>query len=450
MLTVSVTDNAADTRYVSSVSFGALKAGSMPATRLLTISNSSDTAVTVTLSVTPQAPAKLVPVVSPAPIVVPAGRSASVSMLLSGAVPEPGAYSGVINIQGGNVPLRVPYLYFVSDGKPANWLQSSVEASLAGAPVTLWVKLMDRYGVPVPNTAIHWITDSAKSSLPTDYSNTNRHGIATISGTLGTQSSDHPFWAQSGDVSAYWNFTTQPKPALLPANALLNAASFDPSQTVGAGSYASVFGADMSTATGKATTARLPVALEGVSVGFEVATAGLRVPGHVSYVSPGQINIQVPWELAPYTSARMWVRSGTIVSDPVNVRLAGSSPAFFEIGDSVPAALDLSYQLITASHPAERGKTVMLFANGLGLVTNTPPSGEPAGAAPLSAVPASAALTVTIGGRPAQVQFAGLAPGFPALYQLNVVVPPGTEAGKQPIAVTAGGRTSKACLLPVL
>jgi uncharacterized protein (TIGR03437 family) len=47
---------------------------------------------------------------------------------------------------------------------------------------------------------------------------------------------------------------------------------------------------------------------------------------------------------------------------------------------------------------------------------------------------------VTVGGQPATLQFSGLAPGFPALYQVNFLVPQVT--GLQPVVVTIGGVSS--------
>jgi hypothetical protein len=49
----------------------------------------------------------------------------------------------------------------------------------------------------------------------------------------------------------------------------------------------------------------------------------------------------------------------------------------------------------------------------------------------------------------AQVFFAGLAPGFPGLYQVNVIVPADLSPGTQPISVTVGGKTSKAVNIAV-
>jgi uncharacterized protein (TIGR03437 family) len=52
-------------------------------------------------------------------------------------------------------------------------------------------------------------------------------------------------------------------------------------------------------------------------------------------------------------------------------------------------------------------------------------------------------VSVTIGAQPAQVLFAGLAPGFAGLYQVNAVVPPGiTPGAKVPVILTTAGFSS--------
>ena len=85
--------------------------------------------------------------------------------------------------------------------------------------------------------------------------------------------------------------------------------------------------------------------------------------------------------------------------------------------------------------------------NGLGPLNNQPASGDPASASPLATT--KNAPKVTIGGQDAPVQFSGLAPGFPGLYQVNVTVPAGIAAGTVPISLSIGGVTTKASTLPV-
>ena len=88
-----------------------------------------------------------------------------------------------------------------------------------------------------------------------------------------------------------------------------------------------------------------------------------------------------------------------------------------------------------------RGSVAQLYVNGLGPVSSTPPSGEPAPSSPLATT--LAVPEVVIGGRPAAVQFSGLAPGYVGLYQVNVFVPADAPAGIQPISISIGGVTSQ-------
>jgi uncharacterized protein (TIGR03437 family) len=89
----------------------------------------------------------------------------------------------------------------------------------------------------------------------------------------------------------------------------------------------------------------------------------------------------------------------------------------------------------------------MLYANGLGPVTNQPASGEPAPLGPLAETITKP--VVTIGGKDAAVVWSGLAPGFAGLYQINVVIPSGVSSGNQPMTVSTGGRTSKTSYIAV-
>jgi uncharacterized protein (TIGR03437 family) len=81
-----------------------------------------------------------------------------------------------------------------------------------------------------------------------------------------------------------------------------------------------------------------------------------------------------------------------------------------------------------------------MYANGLGPVDVTPPSGEPAPAQPLART--RVIPTVTIGGKQAQVLFSGLAPNYVGLYQLNVLVPADAPVGTQPVEINANGISS--------
>jgi adhesin/invasin len=115
--------------------------------------------------------------------------------------------------------------------------------------------------------------------------------------------------------------------------------------------------------------------------------------------------------------------------DPVNFaypftsgRLSYTQAAAFHAGTAVPADMD---------HPLASGETVEIYGVGLGV---TSPMVDAGVASPVPPARAAQTPVVQIGGRDAQVIFAGLAPGFAGLYQVDVVVPAGLAAGIQSVA----------------
>ena len=149
-----------------------------------------------------------------------------------------------------------------------------------------------------------------------------------------------------------------------------------------------------------------PLQIDYVAVTFDVPSANISVPGRVTYVSPGVVQIQVPWELAGQTSAQMKVvLDGDLFGNVVTIPLATYAPQFFTNGNNIADAQDATtYSLITPSNPAKKGELLVLYANGLGPVNNNPGSGvPPTGASSTTQQP----VTVTIGGQTATPIFAG-------------------------------------------
>src|SRR5262249_11003761 len=158
--------------------------------------------------------------------------------------------------------------------------------------------------------------------------------------------------------------------------------------------------------------------LSDVSVSFDVE--GISHPGRLHFVSPKQVNVQIPWEFQGKSSVAVKVTIGNLQSYVVNVPLAAYSPGVFEIG-GLAAAQDANFALINSARPARRGEAIVIYANGLGPVNNQPASGEASPGVPLAGV--TGGVSVMIGGVSAQVLFGGLTPGVVGLYQINVIVP---------------------------
>lgn len=438
------------------LSFGVLTPSAIGSSRTLTLTNVGSARVQLSLAVSPRVEdsrARLV--LSPTSLTLEPGRSAQVGVRLEGSLPSPGSYEGVISIQAGARTLRVPYLYLVGDGAPFNAFplmgydfDGVVNQRIPGRLIAF--KVIDRYGVPVANVPVRFAATLGGGSIEAADTNTDSYGIAAARVWLGPRLGEQQFAAQAGGLTVYFDGWARLQPVIA-TGGVVNAASFEVGKPVAPGSYMAIFGRALSDATRVFTTPYLPLSLAGVSVSFDVPERKISLPGRLHFVSDTQINVQVPWELQGLNAVRIKVSIGDISSAVYTVPLNDYAPAFFEYreapGRNFIAALDENNRLVGSANPAQRGRVVQLYANGLGPVNNTPPSGEPTPPQPLATT--LGAPQVTVGGRPAQVQFSGLAPYMVGLYQLNVVVPPDAPTGVQPVTVTIGGVTSKTAYLPV-
>jgi uncharacterized protein (TIGR03437 family) len=99
-------------------------------------------------------------------------------------------------------------------------------------------------------------------------------------------------------------------------------------------------------------------------------------------VSSGQVNLQVPWELAGQSKASVTVTVNGQTSAPQALNLAPTAPGIFTMnaqGTGQGAVLDTLYRLVDVSNPAVAGNTVIqIYCTGLGAVSNQPASGSPA------------------------------------------------------------------------
>jgi minor extracellular serine protease Vpr len=379
-----------------------------------------------------------------------AGQSGTVSVKVQGSVPQAGAYDGIVQIQGGGATLRVPYLFVVGDGlafDAQNIGENDFIAKPGATGLLLAFRVTDRYGAPVQNAAVKWFVEQGGGKIDSADSATAADGIAAASVTLGT--GEQSFSADVAGLADPILFFGQTRAAPV-IQSVVNAASFDGGAQA-PGSYISIFGTDLSDTTLAYSGNALAISLAGVSVSFDSPAAGgqaaLSLPGRLHFVSPKQINVQIPWELQGRSSALMKVSVGDIQSATFNLSIAGGSPAAFSNG-TIAAVVDAAGQVVTASNPARRGQVVSIYANGLGAVQPTPETGEPSPSVePLSRT--TTAPTVSIGSRPAPVSFSGLAPFFVGLYQVNVMVPADAGTGNQPLVISTGGVVSKTATIPV-
>lgn len=212
------------------------------------------------------------------------------------------------------------------------------------------------------------------------------------------------------------------------------------SPQVAPGAIFSIYGVNMSSAAAEAHRAPLPTLLAGA----EVRVNGRAVP--LFYVSPLQINAQMPEDTEPGTVNVQVVRDGK-VSGNVTVEVVAGAPDVLHYDGGRAVALDEEYKLVGPDNPLKAGKYVMVYLTGIGPVSPPVAMGAPAPSSPLSyaALPSSA----TIGGQETDMIYLGLAPGFVGLAQANILVPEGLAAGDHELIITVDGRRSNAVTLRV-
>jgi uncharacterized protein (TIGR03437 family) len=237
-------------------------------------------------------------------------------------------------------------------------------------------------------------------------------------------------------------------PVVPSAKSVVNAASFISGGVV-AGGMATIFGSNLTTATGINLASGLPLATEflGASVKFNnTVAAPLFAVDNVN--GNQQINFQVPWELAGLSSVVMQVENNGAIGLPVTVPVLAAQPGVFAYnvgGITFGVVLHANFQLADTAHPVTGGEVVLVYCTNLGAVSPSLKDGVAGTGSEITV----ATPTATIGGAPATVSFHGTAPGFVGLYQVNIEVPKGLSATNQDLVITISGASSQPVKLPV-
>jgi uncharacterized protein (TIGR03437 family) len=219
--------------------------------------------------------------------------------------------------------------------------------------------------------------------------------------------------------------------------AVVNAGSYTPA--LGPGSLVSIFGRDL--AVDERTPSTAPAALE--LIGTSVTVNDERIP--LLFVSPDQINAQLPFDLAGSATLRVNTRTS---SSEVAINVQSNAPAILEtpIGfrrfSSVWRAE--TGMLVTPSTPAVAGEFVTVYLVGLGSVPGRFSAGQIAPQGEL--LPAAGRIEAEIGSRRVTPSFAGLVPGYVGLYQVNVRIPADAQ-GPNSLRIFANGFASQPATL---
>jgi len=214
----------------------------------------------------------------------------------------------------------------------------------------------------------------------------------------------------------------QPSP-----ESLVNAASLQPG-AVAPGSLITIFGTNLADRTVAAPGGSPPRTLAGVTLSIN----GIAAP--LLFVSPDQINAQVPYETEEGTAT---ARLEAPRMPPVTIQFATAAvaPAVFSTSQGLSAVINGDDSQNTSDHPASVGSTVALYLTGQGAVAPPISTGQPGPDSPAKTI---YPVTATVGRRAAVITFAGLRPGVVGIFEIDLTIP-ATPSGSQPLVVTVNG-----------
>jgi uncharacterized protein (TIGR03437 family) len=248
----------------------------------------------------------------------------------------------------------------------------------------------------------------------------------------------------SGAVSAPAPAATTPT---VTAKGVVHAASNAGGMPIAPGGLITVYGVNLADGVGQSNGLPYPQQLNGA----QVLLGNQPLP--ILYTSTGQLNVQVPYTVPVNTQYQLTVQHGNTLSVPQSLVVAEAQPGIFTVNQqgTGQGSIVKSDQATLAQPgtPASIGETVVIYCTGLGAVT---PAVKEGVAAPLTPPLSTTvnAVTVTIGGKVAQVLFSGLTPGYAGLYQVNAVVPSGITTGDTvPVVLSVAGQDSPAVTMAV-
>ena len=236
----------------------------------------------------------------------------------------------------------------------------------------------------------------------------------------------------SGFTVLAWNYDASVAPPHI--EKVVNAA--DLSLGLAPGGLVSIFGEQLSPVNLATQEIPLPTAL-GDSC---LTVNGLPVP--MLFVSPNQINAQLPFETIG--NATLILRTPGGVSDSFALSVQPGAPGVFRSGSAgpvtnIPTILRASNgELVTDSNPVHRGDTLVIYLTGLGQTSPAVGTGLPAPTSPLAAAVNPPQLTM--GGVSLPLLYSGLTPGEVGVYQINAKVPAAVPVGLAiTLKITQGG-----------
>ncbi len=169
--------------------------------------------------------------------------------------------------------------------------------------------------------------------------------------------------------------------------------------------------------------------------GFEAYINGYPCP--LYYVSPNQVNVQIPYETTPGPATL------TVGNPFQNVTWD------FIVSQNAPGIFMFTDGTVNPSRTAARGQETFLYITGEGQVTPALADGTTPATNATPPKP-KATVTLTIGGvTVSSFDYIGIPSGLVGVTQINFHVPSNVPTGPQPVVVTVGGQSSNAATMTI-
>ncbi len=213
---------------------------------------------------------------------------------------------------------------------------------------------------------------------------------------------------------------------------IVNAASFQAGLVPG--SLATAFTSGVLNTNQALAASRLPLPANLGGVQLRIGNLDAPLLAVVRNTGGEQINFQVPWGLTAGERVQVVVTANGVSSAGVEAAVARLAPGVFS-QDNVNALVIDAASFALVSGQINRTSSYVIYATGLGPFRDIIADGD----ALSGATPITGSAALTIGGVPASVLFAGAAPGFVGVYQINFRAGAGTPAGSQDLVLTVDG-----------
>ncbi len=424
--------------------------GVNPASQPVTLSTSSSKAITITPGVEVASGGTWLKATAPSTNLI-SGAPITQTVTVNAIGLAPGIYGGTLQESNGtnSYPIAVVLVVTAASGTCTPTQLLPVFTNLynnfelpAAFPISVQAQVVDDCGSPLTSGSVSATPLSDSAFIMTALGNGRwagtwePHGATPGLTTLGISAQ-----SASGLAGAIFiNGTIDANTALpvVTPGGIASAAVSTLGPVLAPGGFISIYGSNLAPSVSQSESYPWQTTLAGT----QVFLGGQALP--LQFVSPGQINAVVPVEAAVNSIQELLVEQNGMYSLPETVVLSSSSPAAFTEASSLGAGAIIVVKsngttfVASSSQPASAGDVLEVYCTGLGPVN--PPVADGAAASLTTISYTVNPVTATIGGQSAQVLFAGLAPGYAGVYQVDLAVPSGIATGASlPVVLTQLG-----------